>query len=103
MTLPGMLQALLILVVAGSSFISYFSFPRHVLSSLVVGGLFAILGLVIISMNWNPPPSLSDVWNFRAADFYQGTFIFSVGVGIAVGNVVAWIVSKGRQILRKET
>ena len=98
-----MVQALLILVVAASSFFSYFSYPRHVLSSLIIGSLFVLLGLFIIAMNWNPPPSLRDVWNFRAPDFYQGTLIFSVGFGIAVGNVAAWLVSLGLKILRKET
>ena len=103
MTLPGLIQALMVFVVAASSFFSYFNYPRHVLSSLTIGGLSILLGLFIIAMNWNPPPSLSDVWNFRAPDFYQGTVIFSVGFGIAIGNVAAWLVSLMLRILRKES
>ena len=101
MTLPGLVQALLILAVAASSFFSYFNYPKRVLSSLIVGGLFVLLGLFIIAMDWNPPPLLSDAWNFRAPDFYQGTIVFSVGLGIAVGNVAAWLVSVMLQFLRK--
>ena len=103
MTLPGIIQALLILFLSVSSFVAYFRYPRHWYSSLIVGGALILLGLFIISMSWNPPPALSDIWNFRAPDFYQGTIVFSLGVGIALGNISAWLITCMLRLFNKGT
>ena len=103
MTLPGAIQALLVIIVSVSSFVAYFRYPRHWFLSLVVGGGCVLFGLFIINMNWDPPSSLSDIWNFRAPDFYQGTVIFSAGVGVAVGNVAAWLASCILRMKKKQT
>jgi hypothetical protein len=99
MTLPGFIQALLILIFGVGSFIYYFRSPPRSLFFLLVAGCAAILvGLLLISLNWFAPPTLSDVWNFRAPDFYQGTVLFSLGVGIILGNTSAWLVSCVRRL-----
>lgn len=102
MTLPGIVQALLVLVASISAFVMYFRrYPKQTFVPLIGGGLFILIGFIIIEINWNPPPSLSDVWKFRPTDFYQGTILVSVGAGIVVGNLGAWVVSCVLRALKK--
>lgn len=103
MTLPGAIQALLILMTSVSAFVMYFRrASKQGFVAIVAGSLLMLLGLFLIGVGWNAPPSLRDVLYFRPPDFYQGTIIFSLGVGIVIGNIAAWLVSCALRMLKKE-
>jgi hypothetical protein len=93
-TFPGIVQALLMLICVVASFVSYMRYPQSLLVSLSVGSLLAIAGFVGIRLNWHHTPTLVEVLQFRARDFYQGTVVFSLGIGIVIGSLCAWIVTR---------
>lgn len=93
MTIPGIEELILILIVSVGTFIDWFRSPRPLLSMFAVGCACVIAGLLIISMHWTSP-SISDILHFRPQDFYIGIPLFSLGVGLTLGNTFAWFVSR---------
>lgn len=99
MTIPGIIQAILIAICCVGSYQWYFEKPGQIIGNVFVGCLLIVFGIILALLmdSFGGPGfvhvTMHEVWTFQAKDFYAGFVIFSLGVGMIIGNVVAFLVA----------
>ena len=93
-TLPGAVQALMMLIFAVCAFVTYLRSRPGLLPSLALGASAASAGFLIVTLGWGDRPTIDELARFQAREFYQGTVLFSLGVGVFVGSLCSWVVAR---------